>query len=139
MNTDQKSNPVIIRVNLANYTADEVKDALAFQKLKNEIIGLAEKWDEYAKAQAIAKEKWFRHQGIDVYTVKVYPNGSHNLMGVPPDNPNEFVRLKRSHRVFETMVDWTNTTSPACQHGVRPLTLLNPLGLRRGQQKGTSG
>ena len=84
---------------MANYTADEVKDALAFQKLKNEIIGLAEKWDEYAKAQAIAKEKWFRHQGIDVYTVKVYPNGSHNLMGVPPDNPNEFVRLKRSHRV----------------------------------------
>ena len=29
------------------------------------------------------------------YTVKVYPNGSHNLMDVPPDNPKEYVRLKR--------------------------------------------
>ena len=29
------------------------------------------------------------------YTVKVYPNGSHNLMEVPPNNPNESVRLKR--------------------------------------------
>ena len=52
----------------AGYTAEEVKDALAFQKLKNEIIGLADKWDEYSKARAIAKDKkWFRHHGIDVF------------------------------------------------------------------------
>ena len=162
----------------AGYTADEVKEALAFQKLKNEIIGLPSniaKWDEYADARAIAKDKkWFRHPGIDIYgaetrdhpfwtfmrrsylydpaptlralkapllaifgeldtpegvkanvsairqildqagrrdyTVKVYPNGSHNLMEVPPDNPNESVRLKRfPPGLFEMMVDWTTT------------------------------
>ena len=165
----------------AGYTADEVKEALAWQKLKNEIIGLPSspssdaKWDEYTKARAIAKDKkWFRHRGIDVYgaekrddpfwthmrrsyvydpaptlraspapllaifgeldspegvkanvrgirqildqagrkdyVVKVYPNGSHNLMEVPPDNPNEHVRLKRfPPGFFETMVDWTTT------------------------------
>jgi pimeloyl-ACP methyl ester carboxylesterase len=159
----------------AGYTADEVKAALAFQKLKNEIIGLADKWDEYARARAIAKDKkWFRHPGIDVYgaekrddafwthmrrfyvydpgptlraspapllaifgeldspegvkaqvsairqildqagrkdyLVKVYPNGSHNLMEVPPDNPKEWVRLKRfPPGFFEMMVDWTTT------------------------------
>src|SRR5687768_10246656 len=44
------------------------------------------------------------------YTVKVYPNGRHNLMDVPPDNPNEYVRLKRFRPgFFETMVDWTTT------------------------------
>jgi hypothetical protein len=37
--------------------ADEVNEALAFQKLKNEIIALQDKWDEYAKARAIAKDK----------------------------------------------------------------------------------
>lgn len=165
----------------AGYTADEVKEALAFQKLKNEIIGLPSspssnaKWDEYARARAIAKDKkWFRHRGIDVYgaekrddafwthmrrfyvydpaptlraskapllaiygeldtpkgveanvrairqildqagrrdyTVRVYPNGSHNLMEVPPDNPNEYVRLKRfPPGFFESMIDWTTT------------------------------
>jgi pimeloyl-ACP methyl ester carboxylesterase len=163
----------------AGYTANEVKDALTFQRLKNEIIASPTtsnaKWDEYARARAIAKDKkWFRHQGIDVYgaekrddgfwsfmrrfyaydpaptlrasrapllaifgeldtpegvkaevrairqildqagrrdyTVKVYPNGSHNLMEVPPDNPNEQVRLKRfPPGFFETMVDWTTT------------------------------
>src|SRR5215213_2453896 len=162
----------------AGYTADEVKEALAFQKLKNEIIAspsVNDKWDEYARAQAIAKDKkWFRHPGIDIYgpdrpdhpfwthmrrsylydpapalraspapllaifgeldspegvkanvrairqildqagrrdyTVKVYPNGSHNLMEVPPDNPNESVRLKRfPPGFFEMMVDWTTT------------------------------
>ena len=131
----------------AGYTANEVKEALAFQKLKNEIIALQDWWDEYAKARATAKDKkWFRHPGIDVqgpekrddpfwthmrrfyvydpaptlraskapllamfgeldapedvkanacdqanpgsggrrdYTVRVYPNGSHNLMEVP--------------------------------------------------------
>src|SRR5688572_10197781 len=55
----------------AGYTADEVKEALAWQKLKDEIIGSPSniaKWDEYAKARAIAKDKkWFRHQGIDVF------------------------------------------------------------------------
>lgn len=162
----------------AGYTADEVKDALAFQKLKDEIIASPSdnaKWDEYAKARAIAKDKkWFRQPGIDVrgpeqrdhpfwthmrrsyvydpapalraskapllvifgeldtpegvkanvrairqildqagrrdYTVKVYPNGSHNLMEVPPDNPNEQVRLKRfPPGFFEMMVEWTRT------------------------------
>jgi uncharacterized protein len=162
----------------AGYTADEVKDALAWQRLKNEIIGSPShiaKWAEYAKARAIAKDKkWFRHQGIDVfgpekpdhpfwaymrsfyfydpaptlraskapllaifgeldtpegvkanviairqimdqagrrdYIVKVYPNGSHNLMEVPPDNPKEWVRLNRfPPGLFETMVDWTTT------------------------------
>ena len=162
----------------AGYTADEVKDALAFQKLKNEIIASPSniaKWDEYARARAIAKDKkWFRHPGIDVrgpekrddpfwthmrrfyvydpapalraskapllaifgeldtpegvkanvrairqimdqagrrdYTVRVYPNGSHNLMEVPPDNPNEYVRLKRfPPGFFEMMADWTTT------------------------------
>ena len=162
----------------AGYTVAEVNDALAFQKLKNEIIAspLSDaKWDEYAKARAIAKDqKWFRQPGIDVrgpekrddpfwthmrrfyvydpaptlraskapllaifgeldtpegvkanvsairqimdqagrkdYIVKVYPNGSHNLMEVPPDNPNEWVRLKRfPPGLFETMVDWTTT------------------------------
>ena len=44
------------------------------------------------------------------YTVKVNPNGSHNLMEVPPDNPNEYVRLKRfPPDFFESMVDWTTT------------------------------
>src|SRR6185503_16707227 len=55
----------------AGYTADEVKEALAFQKLKNEIIASPSniaRWDEYARARAIAKDKkWFRHRGIDVY------------------------------------------------------------------------
>ena len=38
-----------------------------FQKAENEIIASGDKWDEYAKARATAKDKkWFRHQGIDV-------------------------------------------------------------------------
>jgi pimeloyl-ACP methyl ester carboxylesterase len=162
----------------AGYSANEVNDALAFQRLKNEIITspLSDaKWDEYAKARAVAKDKkWYRQQGIDIrgpekrddpfwthmrrfyvydpgptlraskapllaifgeldtpegvkanvnaikqimdqagrrdYTVKVYPNGSHNLMEVPPENPNEWVRLKRfPPGLFELMVDWTTT------------------------------
>lgn len=160
----------------AGYTASEISEALAFQKLKDEIIvspSDTAKWDEYAKARAIAKDKkWFRQPGIDVrgpeqrdhpfwthmrrsyvydpapalraskapllaifgeldtpegvkanvsaikqildqagrrdYIVKVYPNGSHNLMEVPPDNPNEQVRLKRFPQgFFEMMVEWT--------------------------------
>jgi pimeloyl-ACP methyl ester carboxylesterase len=168
----------------AGYTANEINDALTFQKLKNEIIASPSsptattsnaKWDEYTRARAIAKDKkWFHHPGIDVrgperrddpfwthmrrfyaydpapalraskapllaifgeldtpegvkanvrairqimdqagrrdYTVKVYPNGSHNLMEVPPENPNEYVRLKRfPPGFFEGMVDWTTT------------------------------
>lgn len=159
----------------AGYTANEVKEALTFQRLKNDIIASKDKWDEYAKMRLTAKDqKWFRHPGIDVrgpekrddpfwtymrrfyvydplptlqtmkapllaifgeldtpegvkanvsairqimdqagrrdYTVKVYPNGSHNLMEVPPDNPKEFVRLKRfPPGLFETMIDWTTT------------------------------
>ena len=51
---------------------------------------------------------------LKAYTIKVYPNAPvntrHNLMEVPPDNPNEYVRLKRfPPRFFETMVDWTTT------------------------------
>ncbi len=165
----------------AGYTGEEIKEALAFQKLKNEMIALSSsasdlaKWDEYTKARAIAKDKkWFRQPGIDIrgpekrddpfwgymrkfyvydpgptllaskapllvifgeldtpegvkanvraikqimdqagrkdYAIKVYPNGSHNLMEVPPDNPNESVRLKRfPPGFFEMMVDWTTT------------------------------
>ncbi len=162
----------------AGYTANEINDALAFQKLKNEIIASPDsndKWEQYAKLRLNAKDqKWFRHPGIDVfgaekradgfwpymrkfyfydpaptlraspapllaifgeldtpegvkanvsairqimdqagrrdYIVKVYPNGSHNLMEVPPDNPNESVRLKRfPPGLFETMVDWTTS------------------------------
>ena len=54
----------------AGYAANEVSEALAFQKLKNEIIASPasdSKWDEYTKARAIAKDKkWFRQPGIDV-------------------------------------------------------------------------
>jgi uncharacterized protein len=165
----------------AGYTADEVKAALTFQRLKNDIIAspdapaLDAKWDEYTKLRLTAKDqKWFRHQGIDVfgpeqrdngfwpymrkfyfydpaptlqtmkapllaifgeldtpegvkanvraikqimdqagrrdYIVKVYPNGRHNLMEVPPDNPSEYMRLRRfPPGFFETIVDWTMT------------------------------
>jgi pimeloyl-ACP methyl ester carboxylesterase len=52
----------------AGYAANEVKEALAFQRLKNDIIASKDKWDEYAKLRLTAKDaKWFRHQGIDVY------------------------------------------------------------------------
>jgi pimeloyl-ACP methyl ester carboxylesterase len=173
----------------AGYTANEIADALTFQRLKNDIIALPSspssnaKWEQYAKLRLTAKDaKWFRQPGIDIfgpekrddpfwtfmrrsylydpapalrashapllaifgeldtpkgvqanvrairqildqrdqanpgskarrdYLVKVYPNGSHNLMEVPPDNPNEQVRLKRfPPGFFETMVDWTTT------------------------------
>jgi pimeloyl-ACP methyl ester carboxylesterase len=159
----------------AGYTANEVKDALTFQRLKNDIISsdANDKWEQYAKARATAREqKWYRHQGIDVrgpekrddgfwpymrkfyfydpsptlrsmnapllaifgeldtpegvkaevraieqimnqagrrdYLIKVYPSARHNLMEVPRDNTNEYVRLKRfPPGFFETMVDWT--------------------------------
>src|SRR5215216_2527035 len=151
----------------AGYTANEINDALAFQKLKNEIIAsptVNDKWDEYARARVTAKDKkWVRHPGIDVYgaerrddpfwthmrrfyaydpaptlraspapllaifgeldtpegvkanvhairqildqagrrdyTVKVYPNGSHNLMEVPETIPTSLSASNDSHRV----------------------------------------
>jgi hypothetical protein len=59
------------------------------------------------------------------YTVKAYPNGSHNLMEVPPDNPNEYVRLKRFPRVSSKR--WSTGQQHSFvgvrQQGVRPLTL----------------
>jgi hypothetical protein len=51
----------------AGFTANEINHALTFQKLKNEIIASQDKWDECARARAIAKDKkWFHHQGMDV-------------------------------------------------------------------------
>ena len=53
----------------AGYTANEVKDALTFQRLKNDIIAndANDEWEQYAKARPKAREqKWYRHQGIDV-------------------------------------------------------------------------
>src|SRR5688500_2842311 len=48
------------------------------------------------------------------YTTTVYPNAlvnaRHNLMEVPPNNPKEYVRLKRfPPGFFERIVDWTTT------------------------------
>jgi len=65
---------------------------------------------EGVKAQVSAIRQIMDQAGRRDYTVKVYPNGSHNLMEVPRDNPNEWVRLKRfPPGLFETMVDWTTT------------------------------
>jgi uncharacterized protein len=65
---------------------------------------------EGVKANVRAIRQILDEAGRRDYTVKVYPNGSHNLMEVPPDNPNESVRLKRfPPGFFETMVDWTTT------------------------------
>jgi pimeloyl-ACP methyl ester carboxylesterase len=65
---------------------------------------------EGVKANVRAIKQIMDQAGRRDYTVKVYPNGRHNLMEVPPDNPNEYVRLKRfPPGFFETMVDWTTT------------------------------
>ena len=65
---------------------------------------------EGVKANVRAIRQILDQAGRRDYTVKVYPNGSHNLMEVAPDNPNEYVRLKRfPPGFFETMVDWTTT------------------------------
>jgi pimeloyl-ACP methyl ester carboxylesterase len=65
---------------------------------------------EGVKAQVSAIKQILDQAGRRDYTIKVYPNGSHNLMEVPPDNPKEWVRLKRfPPGLFETMVDWTTT------------------------------
>jgi len=51
----------------AGFAQNEINDALAFQRLKNEIIHSSVRWDEYAKARLMAKDqKWFRFPGIDV-------------------------------------------------------------------------
>ena len=63
---------------------------------------------EGVKANVRAIKQILDQAGRTDYIVKVYPNGSHNLMEVPPDNPNEFVRLKRfPPGFFLTLVDWT--------------------------------
>ncbi|HXQ73724.1 MAG TPA: alpha/beta hydrolase, partial [Pyrinomonadaceae bacterium] len=65
---------------------------------------------EAVKANVSAIKQVMDQAGRRDYIVKVYPNGSHNLMEVPPDNPNEFVRLKRfPPGFFETMIEWTTT------------------------------
>lgn len=50
---------------------------------------------EGVKANVGAIRQILDQAGRRDYTVKVYPNGRHNLQEVPPDNPNEFVRIKR--------------------------------------------
>lgn len=68
---------------------------------------------EGVKANVRAIRQILDQAGPRDYTVKVYPNGSHNLMNVPPDYPNESVRLKRfPPDFFESMVDWTTTQLP---------------------------
>ena len=65
---------------------------------------------EGVKANVRAIEQIMNQAGRRDYLVKVYPNGSHNLMEAPPDNPHEQVRLKRfPPGFFEMMVDWTTT------------------------------
>ena len=58
------------------------------------------------KANVSAIRQIMDQAGRRDYTVKVYSNGSHNLMEVPPENLKEFVRLKRfPPGFFEMMVD----------------------------------
>jgi pimeloyl-ACP methyl ester carboxylesterase len=65
---------------------------------------------EGVKAQVNAIRQIMDQAGRRDYVVKVYPNGSHNLMEVPPENPNEWVRLKRfPPGLFQMMLDWTTT------------------------------
>jgi hypothetical protein len=60
------------------------------------------------KASVRAVRQILDQAGRRDYTVKVYPSARHNLLEVPPDNPNEYVRLKRfPPGFFEMMVDWT--------------------------------
>ena len=65
---------------------------------------------EAVKANVSTIRQILDQAGRRDYTIKIFPNGTHNLMEVPPENPNEFVRLKRFPTgFFETMVDWTTT------------------------------
>jgi uncharacterized protein len=157
----------------AGFAQREIEDALAFQRLKNEVIRSGEPWDEYTKARLVAKEqKWFRVPGIDVrgpekrddrswanwrrfylynpapalrglkcplltifgeldtpegvkanvrairsvldsagkrsYELRVYRNGRHNLMEVPRDHPEDFVRIQRFvPGLFAHLLAWT--------------------------------
>ena len=49
---------------------------------------------EGVKANVRAIRQILDQAGRRDYTVKVYPNGSHNLMEGPPNNRDEYVRLK---------------------------------------------
>jgi hypothetical protein len=49
---------------------------------------------EAVKANVRAISQILDQAGRRDYTVKVYPNGSHNLMQIPPDNTKEYVSLK---------------------------------------------
>jgi hypothetical protein len=63
---------------------------------------------EGVKANVRAIEQIMNQAGRRDYLVKIYPSARHNLIEVPRDNPNEYVRLKRfPPGLFETMVDWT--------------------------------
>jgi hypothetical protein len=53
---------------------------------------------EGVKANVRAIRQILDQAGRRDYTVKVYPNGSHNLMEVPPDNPTSMSASKDSHR-----------------------------------------
>ena len=70
---------------------------------------------EGVKANVSAIRQILDLAGRRDYTVKVYPNGSHNLMEVPPDNPNETSASNDSHRVSSNdgRLDH-NTASSAC-------------------------
>ena len=62
------------------------------------------------KANVRAIKEIMDQAGRHDYTIQVYPNGSHNLMEVPPANPNELVRLRRfPPGLFDTMLNWTTT------------------------------
>ena len=75
---------------------------------------------EGVKAQVSAIRQILDQAGRKDYIVRVYPNGSHNLMEVPPDNPNELIRLKRfPPGFFETMADWTTCFVSVHQEGTR--------------------
>ena len=65
---------------------------------------------EGVKANVCAIRQIPDQEGRKDYILRVYPNGSHNLMEVPPDNTDEYFRLKRfPPGFFEMMVDGTTT------------------------------
>ena len=68
----------------AGYSASDVKDALTFQRLKNEIIASPssdEKWEQYVKLRSTAKDaKWFRTQGVDIFGPEQRDNGFWTFM-----------------------------------------------------------
>ena len=78
---------------------------------------------EGVKANVRAIRQILDQAGRRNYVVKIYPSAAHNLMEVPRDNPNEYVRLKRfPPGFFETMVDvipalkcWATINRPASE------------------------